>query len=188
MATLFLIFVKSWMGISLESKDRCGSEIHFHYCNETTHTETKLIEIDDGEEFVKENFTKVVAWKPLWDSHYTWKGTLYADYFKTNFRDGMVSLKRVNAISLMNKRSWLHITTIHSMKQLTWVPSTLRWKVGNFLIEYVKVKRKRLKFKYQLRLFVSTPDTRNTFPEGDTTDWSFNICTIGEFSMILFPS
>ena len=93
-------------------------------------------------------------------------------------------MKRIDVLPKITKQ---YNNRIHSSTKLTPIQASLKKNEGYVYINLLD-KRKKITQKFQINDLVRTADSKKTFSESDTTNWSYKLYKITEMFNDTIPS
>ena len=185
-------FSKFGWTIPLKNKKAEIIEDAFENILKSSKRKPNLIETDDGSEFVNKLFTNLLNNKKIKRySRNTSLRAVFAERFNRTIRD---LLKRPvfengdgNWIDVLPTITKQYNNRIHSSTKLTPFQASLKKNEG-FVYKNLLDKRKKVTPNFQINTLVRTADLKETFSEGDTTNWSYKSYKITEIINDAIPS
>ena len=185
-------FSKFGWTIPLKNKYAQSITDAFSQIIKTSRRNPKLLETDDGKEYVNKIFNEFLNNNKIKRySRYTDKGAVFAERFNRTIRNLLKKpvFKKGNADWLSELPSVIkqYNNTIHHSTKMT--PIQTSKKVNEKLVySNLQDKRKILNPKYKFGQLVRTADIKRVFSKGDSTNWSYKLYTITEVINDTIPS
>ena len=151
-----------------------------------------LIETDRGKELYNNNFQDFLNKNDTkFYSRNSSYGAVFAERFNHTIRDLLKKIvfeqgdaKWIDVLSTITKQ---YNNRIHTSTKLSPKDASLKKNEG-YVYKNLLDKRKKIKPKYEIGDLVRTPDLKETFSKGDTTNWSYNLYKITETIKDTIPS
>ena len=185
-------FSKFGWTVPLKNKSAQIKKASFENILISSKRQPKLIETDDGSEFVNKLFNNLLNTKKFKRySRNTALGAVFAERFNRTIRD---LLKRPvfekgdgNWIDILSTITKQYNNRIHSSTKLSPKDACLKKNEG-FVYKKLLDKRKKVTPKFQINDLIRVADLKKTFSKGDTTNWSYKLYKITEIINDTIPS